>query len=71
MYDCNGDDHDGRASDHCQREKRKTINGGDLLYAMATLGHKDYIEPLKLYLRKYREVRLEYICRFLVIYRDY
>ncbi|KAM3302521.1 hypothetical protein P3S67_017023 [Capsicum chacoense] len=32
-----------RASDKCQREKRKTINGDDLLWAMATLGFEDYI----------------------------
>ena len=46
----------GRASDKCQREKRKTINGDDLLWAMSTLGFEDYVEPLKLYLQKYREV---------------
>lgn len=45
-----------RASDKCQREKRKTINGDDLLWAMTTLGFEDYIEPLKLYLQKFREV---------------
>ncbi|GKD55680.1 nuclear transcription factor Y subunit B-10-like protein isoform X1, partial [Tanacetum coccineum] len=44
------------ASDKCQREKRKTINGDDLLWAMATLGFEDYIEPLKLYLNRYREM---------------
>lgn len=44
-----------RASDKCQREKRKTINGDDLLWAMTTLGFEDYIEPLKLYLHKYRQ----------------
>ncbi|KAJ4733111.1 Nuclear transcription factor Y subunit B [Rhynchospora pubera] len=43
------------ASDKCAREKRKTINGDDLLWAMATLGFEDYVEPLKLYLRLYRE----------------
>ncbi|KAK8979333.1 hypothetical protein V6N11_000482 [Hibiscus sabdariffa] len=43
------------ASDKCQKEKRKTINGDDLLWAMATLGFEDYIEPLKLYLARYRE----------------
>ncbi|KVI09537.1 Histone-fold [Cynara cardunculus var. scolymus] len=43
------------ASDKCQREKRKTINGDDLLWAMATLGFEDYIEPLKSYLNRYRE----------------
>ncbi|KAM7531775.1 hypothetical protein LguiB_035185 [Lonicera macranthoides] len=44
------------ASDKCQREKRKTINGDDLLWAMATLGFEDYIDPLKVYLVKFREV---------------
>lgn len=45
-----------RASDKCQKEKRKTINGDDLLWAMATLGFEDYIDPLKIYLARYREV---------------
>jgi nuclear transcription Y subunit beta len=35
------------ASDRCLQEKRKTINGEDLLNAMATLGFDNYIEPLK------------------------
>nr|KYP43930.1 Nuclear transcription factor Y subunit B-8 [Cajanus cajan] len=43
------------ASDKCQREKRKTINGDDLLWAMATLGFEDYIDPLKIYLKTYRD----------------
>lgn len=47
-----------RASDKCQREKRKTINGDDLLWAMSTLGFEEYVEPLKVYLAKFREVRL-------------
>lgn len=47
---------ENRASDKCQREKRKTINGDDLLWAMSTLGFEDYVEPLKVYLHKYREV---------------
>lgn len=37
------------------QEKRKTINGDDLLWAMSTLGFDKYVEPLKLYLAKYRE----------------
>jgi nuclear transcription Y subunit beta len=45
-----------RASDKCQKEKRKTINGDDLIWALTTLGFEDYVEPLKLYLQKYREV---------------
>ncbi|VFQ94836.1 unnamed protein product [Cuscuta campestris] len=44
------------ASDKCQKEKRKTINGDDLLWSMATLGFEDYIEPLKVYLARYREM---------------
>lgn len=49
----------GEASDKCQREKRKTINGDDLLWAMTTLGFEDYVEPLKVYLAKYREIEGE------------
>lgn len=37
-------------------EKRKTINGEDVLFAMSTLGFDNYVEPLKIYLQKYREV---------------
>lgn len=43
------------ASDKCQRERRKTINGDDLLWAMTTLGFDEYVEPLKEYLAKFRE----------------
>lgn len=46
----------GEASDKCQREKRKTINGDDLLWAMTTLGFEEYVEPLKLYLQRFREM---------------
>ncbi|MCO5553400.1 hypothetical protein L7F22_006921 [Adiantum nelumboides] len=49
----------GEASDKCQREKRKTVNGDDLLWAMGTLGFEDYLEPLKAYLLKYREIEGE------------
>lgn len=49
----------GEASDKCQREKRKTINGDDLLWAMTTLGFEEYVEPLKVYLHKYREMEGE------------
>jgi nuclear transcription Y subunit beta len=40
------------------KEKRKTINGDDLIWSMGTLGFEDYVEPLKLYLKLYREVFL-------------
>lgn len=49
----------GEASDKCQREKRKTINGDDLLWAMTTLGFENYVSPLKVYLNKYREIEGE------------
>lgn len=45
----------GEASDKCQREKRKTINGDDINWAITTLGFEEYVEPLKLYLSKYRQ----------------
>lgn len=47
------------ASDKCQREKRKTINGDDILWAMSTLGFDKYIEPLKHYLARYRETVMQ------------
>lgn len=49
----------GEASDKCQKEKRKTINGDDLLWAMTTLGFEEYVEPLKGYLQKFRELEGE------------
>ncbi|KAJ6288995.1 hypothetical protein OIU76_024893 [Salix suchowensis] len=49
----------GEASDKCQREKRKTINGDDLLWAMTILGFENYVGPLKVYLNKYRETEAE------------
>lgn len=45
----------GEASDKCQREKRKTINGDDIIWAITTLGFENYVSPLKVYLEKYRE----------------
>ncbi|OWA51709.1 putative Nuclear transcription factor Y subunit beta [Hypsibius exemplaris] len=43
------------ASDRCHQEKRKTINGEDLLYAMSTLGLEMYVEPLKAHLQRFRD----------------
>ncbi|RHZ79464.1 hypothetical protein Glove_145g21 [Diversispora epigaea] len=43
------------SSDRCQQEKRKTINGEDILWAMQSLGFENYAEALKIYLGKYRE----------------
>ncbi|KAJ5142787.1 Histone-fold [Penicillium bovifimosum] len=44
------------ASEKCQQEKRKTVNGEDILFAMTSLGFENYAEALKIYLSKYREV---------------
>ncbi|XP_058179493.1 nuclear transcription factor Y subunit B-1-like [Rhododendron vialii] len=51
----------GEASDKCQREKRKTINGDDLLWAMRTLGFENYVGPLMVYLTKYRETEGDHL----------
>ncbi|XP_076902834.1 nuclear transcription factor Y subunit B-1-like [Bidens hawaiensis] len=45
----------GEANDRCQREQRKTITAEDVLWAMSKLGFDDYIEPLTVYLHRYRE----------------
>ena len=44
------------ASDKCLQEKRKTINGEDILWALSALGFDQYISPLNAYLEKYKEV---------------
>ncbi|GAA5906786.1 hypothetical protein JCM8208_000038 [Rhodotorula glutinis] len=43
------------AAERCAVEKRKTINGEDILFAMSTLGFEMYAEVMKIYLAKYRE----------------
>ena len=45
-----------QAADKCKLEKRKTLNGEDILWAMYTLGFENYSETLKIYLAKYRQV---------------
>lgn len=44
------------ACEKCLSERRKTINGDDLLHAMTTLGFEKYNDALRLYLQRYREV---------------
>ena len=44
------------AAEKCQLEKRKTIGGEDILYAMTTLGFENYAETLKIHLAKLRQV---------------
>lgn len=54
------------AAEKCQLEKRKTIGGEDILYAMGTLGFDNYAETLKIHLAKLRQV-CSLVLRFLVI----
>jgi nuclear transcription Y subunit beta len=46
------------ASDRCNQDKRKTINGEDIIWAMENLGFDNYVQLLKIYLLKYKEVLL-------------
>lgn len=48
-----------QAVDRCTLEKRKTLNGEDILWAMFTLGFEHYAETLKIYLAKYRQSEQE------------
>ncbi|KAK2646113.1 hypothetical protein Ddye_021308 [Dipteronia dyeriana] len=46
----------GEASEKCRKERRKTVNGDDICWALGTLGFDDYANPLRRYLHKYREL---------------
>lgn len=46
----------GEASDKCHKEKRKTVNGDDVCCAFGALGFDDYVDPMRRYLHKYREL---------------
>jgi histone H3/H4 len=43
------------AADRCTQEKRKTINGEDILWSFNVLGYENYNNCLKIYLSKYRQ----------------
>lgn len=43
------------ANDRCTTDKRKTINGEDILISLNALGFENYAEVLKIYLAKYRQ----------------
>ena len=43
------------ASERCLQDKRKTVNGDDIIWALNTLGFDNYVEPLRIYLAKYRD----------------
>lgn len=42
------------ATEKCNIERRKTVNGEDVLFALTSLGFENYAEVLKIYLAKYR-----------------
>lgn len=44
------------ASDKCRKERRKTVNGDDVCWALAAVGFDDIAGPLRRYLHRYREV---------------
>ena len=43
------------ACEKCTNDKRRTINGQDLIYAMRQLGFERYLENIELYYDKYLE----------------
>ena len=43
------------ACEKCTNDKRRTINGHDLIYAMRQLGFERYLENIELYYDKYLE----------------
>lgn len=43
------------ATERCTAERRKTVNGEDILFALMSLGFENYSEVLTIYLTKYRE----------------
>lgn len=47
------------ATERCLADRRKTVNGEDILFALTSLGFENYSEVLKIYLAKYRQVSLE------------
>ncbi|XP_044512494.1 nuclear transcription factor Y subunit B-9-like [Mangifera indica] len=49
----------GEANERCHREQRKTITAEDVIWAMGKLGFDNYVEPLTLFLNRYRESETE------------
>ncbi|CAN1197973.1 Nuclear transcription factor Y subunit B-5 [Linum perenne] len=49
----------GEASHKCHKEKRKTVNGDDVCWALSSLGFDDYSSPLKRYLLRYRDLEAD------------
>nr|XP_043625422.1 nuclear transcription factor Y subunit B-5-like [Erigeron canadensis] len=49
----------GEASEKCHRENRKTVNGDDICWALASLGFDNYSNATVMYLNKFREFERE------------
>ncbi|GAA0183294.1 DNA-binding transcription factor [Lithospermum erythrorhizon] len=47
------------ASQKCKKERRKTVNGEDICWALGALGFDNYSVSMKRYLDKYREIEGE------------
>ncbi|KAK7363601.1 hypothetical protein VNO77_05749 [Canavalia gladiata] len=47
------------ASEKCRKERRKTVNGDDICWALGSLGFDDYAEPMRRYLHRYRELEVD------------
>lgn len=43
------------AAEKCQMEKRKTLGGDDVLFAMTSLGFENYAQVLRIYLTRYHQ----------------
>jgi len=43
------------AGEKCLVEKRKTLNGDDIIFSLGSMGFDNYSEVLQIYLEKYRE----------------
>jgi nuclear transcription Y subunit beta len=41
------------SADTCNREKRKTIYGNDIICSLDILGFDNYVEPMRIYSKKY------------------
>lgn len=52
------------AAEKCLLEKRKTVGGEDIIYAMQSLGFGDYAAVLRIYLAKLREVSSVFLTCF-------
>ncbi|PWA92834.1 nuclear transcription factor Y subunit B-4 [Artemisia annua] len=49
----------GEASEKCHKENRKTLNGDDICWALASLGFDDHSSAVVRYLNKFREFERE------------